>query len=377
MRILLAIAWKEFLHIRRDPKTLAFIVVMPILLLVIYGYGISFDVENIRVAVVDHDRTGQSRQLIDQLQSNAYFSVTHYRENTDQLMEDIDHGSILVGMVIPLGFAADLADSNKTAQVQFLIDGSDGNTANIAAGYLTALTNTLNVKGLQEKISTNAGIAVTVPPVVLQSRFLYNPELNSSNFIVPGIIAIILMLIGSVATALTLVREKENNTIEQLVVSQANRAQIIFGKLLPYVVLSFLAVILVVLAALWLFNLPVRGSLIELGLMTLVYLIGVLGIGISISSLFRSMAPAMLASLMITLLPTIVLSGFVFPVRNMPEVLQWLSTIVPARYFLVIMRGLYLKDIGIAVLWPQLLFLLIFAAVIFTISILTFRRRLD
>lgn len=377
MKILLAIAWKEYLHIKRDPKTLAFIIVMPIMLLIIYGYGIKFDVEDIKVSVVDYDRTPDSRAFTDSLTANPYFRLISFRDNADQLFEDLNYRRALVGVVIPRGYAKDLALPGTPAQVQFLIDGSDGNTATIAYGYLVNLTNQLNMDRLKLVINDLAGMPIAVPPVDLQSRYLYNPDLESTNFIVPGIIAIILMIIGPVATTLTIVREKENNTIEQLVVSRASSTQIVLGKLVPYIVLSCIAVVLVIVAAVFLFNLQIKGSLIELALMTLVYLVGVLGIGIWVSSLFSSMAPAMLASMMITMLPSIILSGFVFPIRNMPEILQWLSTVVPARYFIIIMRGIYLKGVGIEVLWPQLLFIGIFGLVVFTFSIALFRKRLD
>ena len=378
MRILLAIAYKEFLHIRRDPKTMIFIVGMPILLLIFYGYAINFDIDDIQVGIVDYDHTAESRELIDSLTQNNYFTLSKYRNNADELLEDLNHRYILVGMVIPRGFAADLRSGDTSAQVQFLIDGSDGNTATIAFGYVSRLGNDLNLSMINTAISERlGGASPRLPLLESESRFLYNPELKSSDFIVPGIIAIILMLTGSVATTLTVVREKENNTIEQLIVSQASALQIIFGKLIPYVVLSFLAVIVILFAAFFLFGITVKSSILLLALMTIVYLVGVLGIGILISSLVDSMAPAMLISMLVSVLPSVLLSGFVFSIRNMPAVLQWISMVVPARYFIIIMRGLYLKGVGLEILWPQLLFIALFAFIVFTVAILRFRKRLD
>lgn len=378
MRILFAIAYKEFLHIKRDPKTLIFIVGMPILLLLFYGYAINFDIDNIQVGIVDYDHTAQSRELIDALTQNSYFTLSRYRNNANELLEDINHRHILVGMVIPRGYAADLLSGDTSAQVQFLIDGSDGNTATIAYGYVSGFGNQLNLGMINASIAKRlGGAAPQLPLLKSESRYLYNPELKSSNFIVPGIIAIILMLTGSVATTLTVVKEKENNTIEQLIVSQASALQIIFGKLIPYVVLSFLAVIVILFAAYFLFGMVVKSSILLLMFMAIVYLTGVLGIGILISSLVDSMAPAMLISMMVSVLPSVLLSGFVFAIHNMPEVLQWISMLVPARYFIIIMRGLYLKGVGLEILWPQLLFIALFALIVFSIAILRFRKRLD
>ena len=376
MKTIFTFARKEFIHIRRDPKTMAFIVFMPLMLLVLYGYGINYDVRDIQLAIVDYDSSSVSREFIDSMTAGGYFVINEYCESSSELNEILDLRKARVGVVIPPDFKKNIV-SGKTATVQFLIDGSDGNTANIAYGYINALTNGFNLTFLKQRLASRGIDAEVIPAIDVKSRFWFNPELKSSNFIVPGIIAIIMMIIGSVATALTLVTEKENGTFEQLIVSPAAPYQIIFGKLMPYIVLSFVALLVVVLFAYFLFDLPIKGNPLDLFLLAIIYLICVLGIGILVSSLTHDMSSAMLMSLMLSLLPSILLSGFVFPIRNMPMILQWISLTVPARYFLRIIRGIYLKAVGIDVLLNEVFFLSVFAFIVFGIAIMRFKKRLD
>jgi ABC-2 type transport system permease protein len=377
MSAIFTIARKELLHILRDPKTLAFIVGMPVMLLIIYGYGINFDVRDIRLAVVDYDNTQASREFIDSLTAGGYFIINERCESIRDIDESINYRRARVGVVVPPTFERDLK-TGRTAHIQFIIDGSDGNTANIAYGYINALSNGFAIRNLKQRLAPLGIIDVDIIPTVdVKTRYWFNPELKSSNFIVPGIMAIIMMMIGAVATALTLVVEKENGTIEQLIVSPVKPYQIILGKLVPYVVLSFIALLVVILFALILFDLPVKGSLFDLLLLAVVYLICVLGIGIFVSSIVSDMSSAMMFSVLVSLLPSIILSGFVFPIRNMPAILQGISLLVPARYFLRIIRGIYLKGIGLDILWTECLFLIIFAIFVFGIAITRFRKRLD
>lgn len=377
MKSIFTIARKEFMHIRRDPRTMAFITIMPIMLLIIYGYGINYDVRDIRIAVVDHDRSQASREFIDTMTASGYFVINTYCRTEKELDRTIDYRIARVGVVIPPDFESDLK-SGKTAAIQFLIDGSDGNTANIAYGYLNALTNGFNLKYLRDRVeSLGSAVPHIAPSIEIKSRFWFNPELKSSNFIVPGVIAIIMMITGSIATALTLVVEKDRGTIEQLIVSPIRPYQIVIGKLVPYVVLSFIALLVVMLVAYFLFDLPVKGNIFQLLLLGAVYLICVLGIGIFVSTVANDMSTAMLLSMLISMLPSILLSGFVFPIRNMPAILQFISLFVPARYFLRIIRGIYLKGIGINLLWTETLFLIGFAVIVFGFAISRFRKRLD
>ena len=377
MRLIWTIAKKEFIHIRRDPRTMAFIIVLPIMLLVIWGFGINFDLKNVTLAVVDYDRSAASRDFLDSMTAGGYFAIDAYYGSADELDSVLNLRKARVGVVIPRGFQNDLA-RGETARIQFLLDGSDGNMANIAYGYISALSKGYALERFRERI-VDAGMEPPriLPTVQVKNRYWYNPELKSSNFIVSGSIAIIMMMIGAVVTALTLVQEKESGTIEQLIVSPIKPYQTILGKVLPYVFLSFTALILVLIAAYWVFGLELKGSLFQLLLLSMIYLIGVLGIGIFVSSLVSDMSSAMLFAFLLSKLPSVFLSGFVFPIRNMPIPIQLITYLVPARYFLKVLRGIYLKGIGIEMLWAEMLFLLGFAILVFGFAITRFKKRLD
>ena len=377
MRLIWTIAKKEFIHIRRDPRMMAFIVVMPIMMLILWGFGVNFDLNNIGLAVVDYDRTPASREFLDSLTSGEYFYIVDRYDSVRELDEVLDMRKARVGVVVPAGFQRDLA-RGETTNIQFLVDGSDGNMANIAYGYVTGASNTYTLKKFKQRM-TDAGLEPprVMPTVQVRNRYWYNPELKSSSFIVSGSIAIIMMMIGAIVTSLTLVNEKESGTIEQLIVSPIKPYQMILGKVLPFVFLSFIALILVLMAAYWAFGLALKGSLFQLLLISLVYLVGVLGIGILVSSLVSDMSSAMILAVVISMLPSVLLSGFVFPIRNMPLPLQWLTYIVPARYFLVVLRGIYLKGIGLEILWTEVLFLVGFALLVFGFASTRFKKRLD
>jgi ABC-2 type transport system permease protein len=377
MMLIWTIARKEFIHIRRDPRTLAFIIVMPIMMLLLWGYAVNFDLKNISLAVVDYDRTPASRDFLQTMTAGGYFLISDHYDSADDLDRVLDLRLARVGVVIPAGFQRDL-ERGETTSIQFLFDGSDGNMANIAYGYVNAFSNSYTLKRYRLRM-TEAGLEPPkiLPNIQVKNRYWYNPELKSDYFIVSGSIAIIMMMIGAVITSLTLVNEKESGTIEQLIVSPIKPYQIILGKVLPFVFLSFVALILVLTAAYWVFGLPLRGSLVELLMLSLVYLIGVLGIGILVSSIVSDMSSAMILAMLLSMLPSVFLSGFVFPIRNMPLPLQWLTYIVPARYFLHILRGIYLKGIGVEILWTEVLFLMGFAVLVFGFAATRFRKRLD
>jgi ABC-2 type transport system permease protein len=377
VRLIWTIARKEFIHIRRDPRTLSFIVVMPIMMLLLWGFAVNFDLKDISLAVVDYDRTPASREFLASMTAGSYFFIADYYGSMDDLERVLDLRKAQVGVVIPPGFQRDLA-RGETADIQFLFDGSDGNMANIAYGYVNAFSNGYALKQFRRRM-IDAGLhpPKIMPTVQVKNRYWYNPELKSSYFIVSGSIAIIMMMIGAVVTSLTLVNEKESGTIEQLIVSPIKSYQTILGKVLPFVVLSFVALILVLTAAYWIFGLSLKGSLIELLMMSLIYLIGVLGIGILVSTIVDDMSSAAMLAMLMSMLPSVFLSGFVFPIRNMPLPLQWLTYIVPARYFLQILRGIYLKGIGMEILWSEGVFLLGFAVLVFGVAAARFKKRLD
>ena len=377
MRMIWTIAMKEFIHIRRDPRSMAFIVVMPIMMLILWGFAINFDLRDISLAVVDYDHSAASREFISEMTSGGYFYVKSTHESIRELDNVLDLAQARVGVVIPAGFQRDLRGGG-TASIQFLLDGSDGNMATIAYGYVTAVSNRFALEWMRDRIAaTGATPPEILPTVQVKNRFWYNPELKSSHFIISGSIAIIMMMIGAIVTALTIVNEKESGTIEQLIVSPIKSWQIILGKVLPYLLLSFVALILILIGAYYIFGLELKGSLPQLLLISVIYIFGVLGIGIFASSIVDDMSSAMLIAFLVSILPSIMLSGFVFPIRNMPLPIQLLSYLVPARYYLKILRGFYLKGIGVELLWGEVIFLVVFALLVFGFAATRFRKRID
>lgn len=377
MRSIWTIARKEFIHIRRDPRTMAFIIIMPVMMIILWGFGINFDLKDIRLAVVDYDRTTASREFLDSMTGSGYFIINSYCDSPKDIDRVLDLREARVGVIIPPGFQRDI-ERGETARIQFIIDGSDGNMANIANGYIQALSNGYTLEKLRDRmIAEGIQPPRVLPALQVKNRYWYNPELRSSNFIVSGSIAIIMMMIGAVVTSLTLVSEREKGTIEQLVVSPIKPFQLILGKVFPYVFLSFVALVLILITAKFVFNLELKGDLLQLLMMAIVYLVGVLGIGIFVSSLTDDMSSALLLALLISLLPSVLLSDFVFPIRNMPLPIQLITYIVPARYFLRIIRGIYLKGIGVEYLWGEVLFLVAFAVLVFGFASTRFKKRLD
>jgi ABC-2 type transport system permease protein len=372
-----SVAWKETLKIRRNRQLLASIIIYPIMMLILYGFGMRFDVNGVSLAVLDFDRSQTSRDFVQRFLSSGYFvqvaSVSSYAE----LQRLLDSSDARLGVVIPPDFGRKMALRERVA-VQTLVDGSDSNTAQIALGYFTGIAQTFSVDVLMERLrQISYPPPFTIPSLQLESRVWYNPELLSSHFVVPGIISIIMMMVGAILTAITIVQEKESGSIEQLIVSPVRPVELVAGKLIPYLVLAMLDMTLIVAVAYAVFEVPIKGSLLLLFCIGLLYVAVVLGMGVVISTLADTVQSAMLFAFLISMLPSILLSGFVFPLENMPAVLQAISYVVPARYFLEIIRGIYLKGTGLSSFWPQVLFLVAFASLMLTISTLRFKKRLE
>jgi len=369
------VAWKEFIHILRDIRSLAVVIVLPILMVVLYGYAINTDVRHLPLAIIDLDHSAPSRDLMGAFLHGEYFDVAVYSGDYAGLDAVMDRGRAVIALVIPAGYAQDLS-AGRQAQVQVIADGSDSTTATTAIAYATATIQQQSA-GLAAaavlRHGTGTGIA---PPVEMRQRFWYNPELKSVNFIVPGLIAVILMMLSALLTSMTVVRERERGTIEQLIVSPVMPRELIIGKLIPYILISFLDVILVIAAGRLIFNVPLNGSPGLVLALSAVFLTASLGIGLLISVSSGSQQTAMTVAMMATMLPSVLLSGFAFPVKAMPVVIQWLTSIVPARYFLTIIRSIFLKGMGIGQLWQPALFLLLFGAGILWLSSLRFKKKL-
>ena len=344
----LAVLVKEFRQIRRDPLSLGILIFVPVLLLALYGYVLSFDIRHIPVGIVDDDGTPQSRQLVDRLVHNEYFDQRLRLAGPSEADVRLARGSVRAVLRIPAGFAAALV-RGEAAAVQALVDAADANTASVTIGYLEAMADRATAE-----IRAQAGAAFRAPPVVLEPRIWFNPSLESSRFLVPGLMGMLLMLSAVIATSLSIVREKERRTIEQLAVSPIGPETLLLGKILPYLGIGLLTSALVLGAARLLFGVTVTGSYGLLLLTTLVFLFSALGMGLLISAGTDSQAVAFQAAVITSLLPSILLSGMIFPIENMAAPVRWLSALVPPRYFVAALRGVILKGATLPVVAPQL-----------------------
>jgi len=369
---ILTIARKELLHILRDRRTLAVMFLIPVVQLFLLGYAATTDIEHLRTAVLDADRTPQSRELVEAYRASNYFDLVAYVADEEELTRLVDRGTVRAGLLIPAGYGADVLTGRK-ASVAFVIDGSDPNVANIVLGASQQVGQAAGLKIIERRlgISPDEMIAVEVRP-----RVWYNPEMKSANFMIPGLIAMILFAITIMLTALSIVREREQGTVEQLMVTPIRPFELIVGKVAPYVLVAFFDVLEVLAIGVYWFKVPIHGSLGLLLALAAVFLLTSLGIGIFISSIANTQQEAVLTVWML-LLPAIFLSGFFFPLEAMPGFLRAISYIIPLRYMLVIIRGIILKGVGLEVLANQVEALLIFGVVIMTFAATRFRKRLE
>lgn len=360
-------ARKEFLQLRRDKRSLALAFVLPLVMLVLFGYAITTDVENIQAAVVDRDHTPESRQFTEAFARSGYFTIVEAPASEGAIDALIDKGTIRVGLVIPERFSADLR-AGRNAAVELRLDGSDAKTANVARGYADAIARTF---------SENMSVRVHgEPPLTAETRVWYNETLDSASMIVPGLIAVIMSIIAAMLTSLTIAREWERGTMEQLAATPVSRTEVILGKLVPYLGIGLIDVAVALIVAVVVFDVPFRGSLLVFSLATTLFLIGVLGLGIFISSTLKSQLLATQAALFATYMPALLFSGFMYTISNMPVFLQFVSRIVPARYFVSISRGLFLKGVGLEVLWPAIAGLALYALATVTFSVKQFKKEL-
>jgi ABC-2 type transport system permease protein len=361
---IIPLARKETLHILRDPRSLYLALVLPIILLILFGYAITFDVKHIPVAIVDQDSSSLSRDFISQVKGSEYLDLVYLSNSSSGLESLLDKGKVKIILIIPARFSRDLS-KGIDAPLQFLIDGSDNNTAQIALGYVTGIVQIFSAKIILEK-SNEQGVALQTgsPPLEVKPRIWYNPDLRSTIFIVPGLIAVVMMILAAMSTSLTIAREWEIGTMEQLIATPAKPHEIIIGKLIPYFFLGIIQISLVTLVGILLFNVPFKGNIFFLFCVSAVFLICGLGIGLLISTLTRSQQLAFMFSLLLTLLPSFLLSGFVFPISSMPRIIQFFTYLVPAKYFLVVLRGIFLKGTGLGILWPEVVSLMAFASLV-------------
>jgi len=364
---------KEFRQISRDPRTLAVLVLFPVLLLVLFGYALNFDVKHIGMAVYDEDKSPQSREFIDTFFHSEYFDQAYYLRSKDEVNSLLDEGKVAAVLVVPYDFSRKLIRGEE-ASVQILVDGSNANKASTVLGYATGLVQSYSLKIISQAFMRKAGREL-VMPIDVRPRVWYNPELKSAKFLVPGLIAFILMISCVISTSMAIVKEKERNTMEQIIVSPVKPLELIIGKTIPYILISLVTAYLILLMGWLLFDVAVKGSQLQLFFITVLYLFVALGTGLLISTVANTQQLAFQLSLLLTMLPTMILSGFIFPIRNMPEAVQLFTYLIPARYFLVAMRGIILKGAGIGAFWPQILYMAVFAFALTGLSWVRMRKK--
>ncbi len=375
MKAILSILRKEFLQLRRDPRLFPVIFISPILQLLLLGYAADMDVKHIPSVICDMDRSAASREFIDGFLNSGYFSVRARVDRMDDIDLYLEEGTAAMAFVIPRGFGDKVA-GRRPVSVLIITDGSESQSATIGVNYAVMIAGRHSQKILLETFERVQGLGLRPVMVNPEVRVWYNPELRSRNFMVPGVLGLILMIMTTSLASLGIVRERETGTMEQLIVTPVRPHELIIGKLLPFVLIGLVDASFVVATAKWWFVIPIRGSVPLLFALCLAFMLNTLGIGLFISTISRTQQQAMLTS-MFFILPQIMLSGFVFPIENMPKFFQFVTHIIPIRYFFVIIRGIMLKGAGWPELWPQAAALLVLGTVILGLSVARFHKKLE
>ena len=383
IRQILNLIRKEFLQLKRDKKLLRVVLMAPFIQLFLFGYAATLDLDHISTAVYDMDRSNLSRELLDGFFRSRYFDLSVYCKSSDEVEKNIDIGKCRIGIVIPPDFSDKLIN-NKDVKIQLLVDGTDANFARIGINYASVIARNFAFnsffKNLRDPfynqynrlfhtLSKNQGQIVE-----LRTRLLFNPELKSKNFMIPGILVMILLIITMVLTSVSIVKEKELGTIEQLMVSPVKPHELIIGKLIPFVIIGFFDIVFIIFLAVNWFDLPIRGSVVLLLSLSLVFLLNTLGMGILISTVSNTQQQAMMTSF-IVMLPSVILSGLMFPIANMPIPIQYITYLIAPRYFLEIVRGIFLKGIGVAELFPQIAAMTIIGLLTLVLSVIIFKKK--
>ena len=366
-----AIFWKEFIQMRRDRATLRMMLGVPVMQLILFGYGITTDVRNLPTTVFDQSRSQQSRQFVDRLAATGNFRLGPAAHSYEEAIEQVNRGKARAAIVIPPDYARSVK-RGRTTQVQVLVDATDPTASQSAIGAAQLVGQRSNVALL----SARTGIPRDAPPIDVRVRPLYNPALKQALFMVPGIIGALLSNMLIITTAIAVVRERETGTLEQLIVTPLTRWQIMLGKIFPYVIVGYVQMTTVLIAGSLIFHVPIRGSLLLIYFISLLFITANLGLGLYFSTLARTQAQAMQGAIMV-LLPNIMLSGFMFPREAMPEFARVLGYALPLTYYLQAMRGVILKGVGLDAIWPQTLALAGFAALLFSLSVQRFQKQLE
>jgi len=372
---LMSLIRKEFIQIMRDPRTLAIIFVMPVLMLFLLGFAATNDVRNIDLVVFDQDQSPASRRLLEAYKQADYFRISRMVSSEEEMRALIDNNTARAGIIIPAGYGRAVT-GDSSAQVAFVLDGSDPTVASTALAAATMIGQTQSTNLQVQRLERRGMGSLVKAPIDVRTLVWYNPGLVSAYFMVPAMIGMILQYLGTMLTATAIVRERERGTIEQLIVTPLRSQELVIGKLTPYVLLTFLDVIEVLIVGVLLFRMPINGDLMLLLILTSLFMITTLGIGLFISTIAKTQQEAMLTT-MFTLLPSIFLSGFFFPLAAMPVWLQALSYVIPLRYFLIIARGIVIKGVGLEALWSEVATLAFFAVLVMTAAAARFKKSLD
>ncbi|MDI9569984.1 MAG: ABC transporter permease [Pseudomonadota bacterium] len=371
-RIIAAITRKEFYHLVRDYRSLYLAFVIPLTLILLFGYALSLDVDNVRTVVVDHDNTPRSRDLIRRLDASPYFHVVAHLGSAEEATAWLDHGRTILAVVVPPDWTRNIQADRETP-LQILLDGSDPNFANISAGYITAFLERENTAALHDYLDRQ-GMERLRPPLEGRIRIWFNEDLESRNFIIPGIIAVIIMIVGAMLTSLVIAREYENGTMETIKSLPVSAGEFIAGKAIPYFFITLADVLVAILMGQVLFGIVMKASFWLMIVACTLYLAVAITLGLFISAAVKSQLVANQISPIVTFLPSMLLSDFVFPIMSMPGPLQLVTYIVPARYFIDILKGIYMKNADFALLWPGFVVLFVMAAVLGALNLIVLKR---
>jgi drug efflux transport system permease protein len=362
---ILAIAKKEVRELKRDKRMLYVLFVFPFILLILFGYAINFDVHHIKMGVYDLDKSQDSRDYINRLTSSSYFDLVEVINSESEIRTLLDEGDVQMVVVIPDDFSKNI-NAHRQAKVQIIVQGVDANTASVILNYMNAATATFSQKIASEALEVRGRQAYM--PINLEPRFWYNPDLDSTKYLIPGLISMILIMTAVISIALSIVREKERGTMEQINVSPLSSFELLVGKTAPYTVIALFIAGIILFAGYILFGVTVKGSYLLLFISTAVFLFAALNLGILISSISESQQVAFQVSTLVSLLPSFLLSGFVFPIESMPPVIQVLTNITPVKFYIIILRDILLKGIGLAAFWDQLIYLMLFSGFFLTLA---------
>jgi len=374
IRRLWAVAKKEFIHIRRDPRSLAMAVLVPVILLILFGYALTLDVKNVPMVVWDQSRTPTSRELVSRFSGSAYFSLISHVNNYPKAQRAVDSGQAVLALIVPVDFAKNVG-SGRPASIQIILDGTDANTATLAKGYAEAITLMVSENILIQRLEQQTG-GTFEQPVDYRPRVWYNAELESRNNIIPGLIGVILMVIAALLTSLTVSKEWETGTMEQLISTPVKGVEMVMGKLIPYCAIGLFDALLVAIMGEFVFHVPLRGSVLLLAIMVCIYLVGAFSQGLFISIATRNQLLSSQLAIVTTYLPALLLSGFVFDIQSMPTVVQGLTYLIPSRYFIHLLKGIYLKGIGLEILAPAAAMMTLFSILMVVLSITKFRKKM-